>query len=123
MEKVFHDQQVRMLYGGTSNHLIFFDVFASFGIGGKEGQELLEKSGISVNMNATPDDTRKPVDPSGIRFGTPAITTRNFKEEECARVAEIMIDVLKKRDDATVGKAKSEIKQMAEAHPVPASFE
>jgi glycine hydroxymethyltransferase len=69
------------------------------------------------------DDARKPMDPSGIRFGTPAITTRGFKEAECIRVAELMIEVLKNRDEATVEKVKTEITALAQAHPVPESFQ
>ena len=65
MEKVFHEKGVRMIYGGTSNHLIFFDVFTSFGIGGKEAETLLDRVGLTMNMNAIPDDPRKPMDPSG----------------------------------------------------------
>src|SRR3989338_81421 len=76
MEEVFRKSGVRMLGGGTSNHLILADVFGSLGIPGKEAEELLDRVGITLNKNAIADDTRKPMDPSGIRFGTPAITPR-----------------------------------------------
>lgn len=123
MEAVFHREKVRMIYGGTSNHIIFFDVFTSFGIGGKEAQTVLEEVGMSTNMNATPDDARKPVDPSGIRFGTPAITTRGFREADCARVAELMIETLRNKDDAAKKAViKSEVKVLAEQFPVPDNF-
>ena len=62
------------------------------------------------------------MDPSGIRFGTPALTTRGLLETESARVAEIMIDVLTKRDDVTVKRAKQEVKELALSHPIPESF-
>ena len=55
---------------------------------------MLDEVGITLNMNAIADDTRKPLDPSGIRFGTPAITTRGFMEADCAEVAELMIEAL-----------------------------
>ena len=122
MEKVFKKQGARMLTGGSDNHLILLDVWTSFGISGGEAEKLLDRAGITLNKNAIADDTRKPMDPSGIRFGTPAMTTRGFREKECARVAEIMIEVLTKRTDAAVAKAKAEVKKLALAHPIPESF-
>ncbi len=123
MEKAFHDNNVRLLTGGTSNHLLLADVWGSLELGGKDAEDLLNSVGITLNKNSIADDMRKPFDPSGIRFGTPAITTRGFKEADCARVAELMIDVMKKRDEATIASAKREITQMAEKHPVPESFD
>ncbi|MEK7144730.1 MAG: serine hydroxymethyltransferase [Patescibacteria group bacterium] len=122
MEKVFKKQKARMLTGGSDNHLILLDVWTSFGISGGEAEKLLDRAGITLNKNAIADDTRKPMDPSGIRFGTPAMTTRGFKEKECKRVAEIMIEVLTTRTDTAVAKAKKEVKKLALAHPVPESF-
>lgn len=122
MEKVFKDHGSRMITGGSDNHLILLDVWKSFGISGGEAESLLDRAGITLNKNAIADDTRKPMDPSGIRFGTPAMTTRRFGEAESARVAHIMIDVLTKRDDATVMRAKQEVKDLALAHPIPESF-
>ncbi len=136
MEKVFknmgrvtkdgtrHDsaKSARMLTGGSDNHLILLDVWTSFGISGGEAEKLLDRAGITLNKNAIADDTRKPMDPSGIRFGTPAMTTRGFGTKEAARVAELMIEVLTKRDDATVAKAKREVKKLALKHPIPESF-
>jgi glycine hydroxymethyltransferase len=122
MEKVFKKNKSRMLTGGSDNHLILLDVWSSFGISGGEAEKLLDRAGITLNKNAIADDTRRPMDPSGIRFGTPALTTRGFKEKECKRVAEIMLDVLALRDDATVNRAKQEIKKLALAHPVLESF-
>ncbi|OGG62217.1 serine hydroxymethyltransferase [Candidatus Kaiserbacteria bacterium RIFCSPHIGHO2_02_FULL_54_22] len=122
MERVFQKQGARMLTGGSDNHLILLDVWTSFGISGGEAEKLLDRAGITLNKNAIADDTRKPMDPSGIRFGTPAITTRGFKEKECKQVAEIMIDVLTKRNDTSVKRAKQEIKKLALAHPIPELF-
>ncbi|TSC64234.1 MAG: Pyridoxal-phosphate-dependent serine hydroxymethyltransferase [Parcubacteria group bacterium Gr01-1014_91] len=122
MEKVFKKHGARMLTGGSDNHLILLDVWTSFGISGGEAEKLLDRAGITLNKNAIADDTRKPMDPSGIRFGTPALTTRGFKEKECGRVAEIMIEVLTKRSATAVAKAKKEIKNLALAHPIPESF-
>jgi len=122
MEKVFKKEGARMLTGGSDNHLILLDVWTSFGISGGEAEKLLDRAGITLNKNAIADDTRKPMDPSGIRFGTPAMTTRGFKEKECKRVAEIMIEVLTKRTNAAVTTAKKEVKKLALAHPIPESF-
>ncbi len=122
MEKVFLDNNVRLLTGGTSNHLLLADVWSSLNIGGKDAEDLLNKVGITLNKNSIADDTRKPFDPSGIRFGTPAITTRGFVESDCARVAELMLDVLKNGESA-VASAQKEIQALAESHPVPESFD
>ena len=122
MEGVFKEYGARMITGGSDNHLILLDVWTSFGISGGEAEVLLDRANVTLNKNAIADDTRKPMDPSGIRFGTPAMTTRGFKAKEATRVAEIMIEVLTKRDDATVKRAKQEIKKLALAHPIPESF-
>ncbi len=123
MEKVFKKSGARMLAGGTDNHLILLDVWTSYGISGGEAERLLDRAGITLNKNAIADDTRKPMDPSGIRFGTPAITTRGLGSAESARVAELMIEVLTKRDDTTVVRVRKEIKKLAKAFPIPDSFE
>ncbi len=74
-------------------------------------------------MNMIAGDTRKPLDPSGIRFGTPAITTRGFKEKECARVAELLIETLRNKDDSKKKKEiHSEIIKLAKKFPIPKSF-
>lgn len=123
MEEVFHRGGVRLLAGGTSNHLILADVYGSLGVSGKEAEEVLDSVGITLNKNAIADDTRKPMDPSGIRFGTPAITTRGFKEGECARVAELMLETLKNPKDTLKLKAvHQEIKALCTKFPIPESF-
>ncbi len=120
MEKVFIDRGVRLLTGGTSSHLLLADVFGSLGVGGQEAETLLDEVGITLNKNSIADDTRKPMDPSGIRFGTPAVTTRGFKEKDCARVAELMIDALKSRADKKRLKTiHNEIKTMCKKNPIP----
>lgn len=123
MEKVFASHSVRMLTGGTSNHLILADVWGSLGISGKEAEVLLDEVGITLNKNAIADDTRGPMDPSGIRFGTPAITTRGFKEKECALVAELMIETLKKKTDKKVHKrVREDIRKLCKRFPIPQRF-
>jgi glycine hydroxymethyltransferase len=123
MEQVFAKAGVRMLGGGTSNHLILADVFGSLGITGQEAEDTLNAVGITLNKNVIADDTRKPMDPSGIRFGTPAITTRGFKEGECARVAEIMLEALKNRTEQTkLDVIRQEVKDLCKKFPIPESF-
>ena len=123
MADVFENHDIRMITGGTSNHLILADVFGSLDISGQEAETVLDEVGITLNKNSIADDTRKPMDPSGIRFGTPAITTRGFKEKECARVAELMIEAMKKRSDADTKKAiREEIRGMCKRFPIPESF-
>ncbi len=123
MEKVLKREGVRMIGGGTDNHLILADVYGSLGVTGKEAQTVLDEVGITLNMNSIAGDTRKPLDPSGIRFGTPAITTRGFKEKECEKVAELLIQTLRNKDDKKVKtKIKAEIKKLALKHPIPKRF-
>jgi glycine hydroxymethyltransferase len=123
MAEVFRKRNVRMLGGGTDNHLILADVHGSLGVTGQEAETLLDEVGITLNKNMIADDSRSPMDPSGIRFGTPAITTRGFKEADCARVAELMLDVLSDKDNKELKKkVREEIREMALAHPIPDVF-
>ena len=123
MEEVFRKHKIRMLGGGTSNHLILADVYGSLGVSGREAERALDEIGLTLNMNAIADDPRKPMDPSGIRFGTPAITTRGFKEKECREVAEIMIEALKNKDNS---KKKNElharVRKLSKKFPIPDKF-
>ncbi len=123
MEAVFHREKIRIMCGGTSNHLLLLDVWGSLGISGKEAQTVLDEVGMTVNMNAIADETRKMLDPSGIRLGTPALTTRGFKEADCARVAELLIETLRNVGDEAKKKIiKEEVKALAEQFPIPESF-
>ena len=90
----------QLVTGGTSNHLILADVYKSFGIDGKEVEIALDKIGLTLNANSVPDDPLPPFKPSGIRLGTPAMTTRGLKEEHMAQIAEWMKRVVESRDDA-----------------------
>jgi len=122
MASVFEERGARMITGGTSNHLILLDAVTSFGLSGGEAEKLLDRVGITLNKNMIPDDTRSPMDPSGIRFGTPAITTRGFLENDAKGVAKIIIDVLEKRDDASVTQASAAVSALASSHPIPETF-
>jgi len=123
MEAVFALEGIRMLGGGTSNHLILADVFGSMGVTGKEAETVLDEVGITLNKNMIADDTRTAMDPSGIRFGTPAMTTRKMKEGEATRLAEIMIETLRNKEDVAKKQTlRDEVKAMCEKFPVPEVF-
>ena len=85
---------LKLVTGGTKNHLILANVYESFGIDGKEAQERLDKIGITVNANAVPDDPLPAYRPSGIRLGTPAVTTQGMREAEMREIAERIIGAL-----------------------------
>lgn len=87
---------LKLITGGTKNHLILANVYESFGIDGKEAQERLDAVGITLNANAVPDDPLPPYRPSGIRLGTPAVTTQGMKEDEMREIARRIIEVLKR---------------------------
>lgn len=123
MEAVFAREGIRMLGGGTSNHLILADVFGSLGVTGKEAEVVLDEVGITLNKNMIADETRTAMDPSGIRFGTPAMTTRKMMEGEATRVAEVMIETLRSKDDEIKKKSlKAEVEDLCLRFPVPESF-
>lgn len=123
MEQVFKKHNVRLLTGGTSNHLLLADVYGSLDIPGKDAEHILDLVGITLNKNSIADDVRGPMDPSGIRFGTPAITTRGFKEKECAQVAEWMIEALKnKNNKKTLARIKKDVQKLCKKFPIPNKF-
>ncbi len=123
MEAVFNDAGIRMLGGGTSNHLILADVFGSLGVTGQEAETALDEVGITLNKNMIADESRSALDPSGIRFGTPAMTTRGMKEEEATRVAEIMVERLQNiKDDTLKEKLRAEVETLCLKFPVPERF-
>lgn len=95
MERVFAAHNVQMVAGGTSNHLLLLDVKASFNIDGRQAQERLEAAGITANANTIPFDTLPPFAPSGLRLGTPAMTTKGYTEADFARVAERIVELLR----------------------------
>ncbi len=110
----------RVVSGGTDNHLILLDAFGSKGVTGKEAEHALETVGISINKNMVPYDTRKPMDPSGIRLGTPALTTRGMKEAEMETVADLIDRAITNRtDQTTINELKKEVIDFSIKFPVP----
>jgi len=110
----------KLIAGGTSNHLILADVYSSFGIDGKVAEEALDKIGLTLNKNSIANDTLPPFRPSGIRLGTPAITTRGLKESDMVKIADWMKQAIDNRDDETkLAAIRDEVKAFAVQFPLP----
>jgi glycine hydroxymethyltransferase len=101
LAKSLMDQEFRIVSGGTDTHLMLLDVFSK-GLRGKEAEKALDAARITVNKNAIPFDTNPPMNPSGIRLGSPAVTTRGFREPEMAEVGQLIGEVLHHISDAAV---------------------
>ena len=110
---------LKLITGGTSNHLVLADVYGSFGIDGKTAQERLEASGITANANAIPNDSLPPFRPSGLRLGTPAVTTRGMKEAEIKQIAELIIAAIQTDDPSGHAELKQKTESLAKSFPLP----
>ena len=110
---------LKLVTGGTSNHLVLADVYGSFGIDGKAAQERLEASGITTNANAIPNDTLPPFRPSGLRLGTPAVTTRGMTETDIKQIAEWIITAITADDPSVHTKLKQKTGALAKSFPLP----
>ena len=110
----------QLVTGGTSNHLILADVYRSFGIDGKVAEVALDKIGLTLNANAVPDDPLPPFKPSGIRLGTPAITTRGLCKEHMAQLADWIKQAIDARDnDETLARLRDDVKSFVAQFPLP----
>ncbi len=116
MENTFKKHGINMVSGGTDNHLILLNLIGT-GMTGKELNDLTEQVNITLNKNAVPWDPEKPTITSGVRIGTPAITTRGFKEADCEKVAELIVKIIKERE-ACFDYVRAEVKKLIEAHPI-----
>jgi glycine hydroxymethyltransferase len=113
----------KLITNGTDNHMMMIDVQSSFGINGREVQDLLDTIGLSANCNAIPNDPLPPFRPSGLRVGTPAMTTRGLKEEDMAVVAQWMHQAIEHRSDAKLlNKLSNEVKEFALQYPLPSDL-
>jgi len=109
---------LRIVSGGTQSHLMLVDLRPKK-ITGKAAEAILGSAHITCNKNAIPNDPETPFVTSGIRLGSPAMTTRGFKEAESAKVGELIADVLDNPNDAaTIERVKAEVKKLTDAHPV-----
>ena len=116
MADTFTERGVKMVSGGTDNHLILLDL-TNTDMTGKELNDLLESMNITVNKNAIPFDPLKPSIASGIRIGTPAITTRGFKEEDCKVIANLIADVIFGRESVREN-VMAKVKELTEKYPL-----
>ncbi len=115
------DRGYDLVSGGTDNHLILVDL-TSKGIGGKPAAKALDRAGLETNYNTVPFDQRKPFDPSGLRIGTPAITTRGLTTEHMAKVAAWMDEAITaagKSDEATLDRIAAEVRELLASFPAP----
>ncbi len=109
----------KIVFGTTENHMVLVDTFASHGVAGKAGEHLLDEAGITVNKNVIPDDPRGPMDPSGLRIGVPALTTRGMKEKEMKEIAKWIDAALRSEGDPRIlGKIRSAVKRLCRQFPV-----
>jgi len=113
LAKALSDYGFRIVSGGTDNHLVLVDVYDNFKITGKEAEELLGEMNITINKNTIPFDQQKPFITSGMRLGTPAMTTRGFKEEEMKWVAKMIYEALILKQNV-----KQEIINKLKAYPI-----
>ncbi len=119
LEQELHKLGFKLLFGGTENHMVLVDTVASHGVPGKVAQERLDEAGITVNKNVIPDDPRGPMDPSGLRIGVPALTTRGMKEKEVRQIARWIDAALRSEGDVKVlGGIRKEVKRLCKEFPV-----
>lgn len=116
----------KLVGDGTDNHLILVDMIASFGVDGKTYERALDKIGLTLNANAIPNDTMPRFTPSGVRLGTPAITSRGLNEKDMVKIADWMETIAKicaekRQDGVTEAKLREEVREMALAHPLPSA--
>jgi glycine hydroxymethyltransferase len=119
LAETLNDAGLRLVSGGTDNHLLLVDVTPK-GLDGQRAEDALARCGIIVNKNAIPYDTLPPAVASGIRIGTPALTSRGLGPQEMRQVGTLIVQVLDAPNDAEVtGRVASEVTQLCEAHPAP----
>ncbi|NPV88630.1 serine hydroxymethyltransferase [Coprothermobacteraceae bacterium] len=117
MANTFVSKGIRVVSGGTDNHLMLLDV-SSVGLTGKEAENMLGEVGVTVNKNAIPFDPQPPRVTSGIRIGTPAITTRGFTEQDCTVLAEGISNLLINKDEASKRALQDLVVELTKAHPL-----
>ncbi len=120
LAQYFMDRGAKLITNGTDNHLMLVDCIKSWNVPGGEVETVLDSIGITLNKNSVPNDTRKPMDPSGVRIGTPAITTRGMKEKDMEVLADFMLTAIERRGDAAALRTlHEEVKTFCRRFPVP----
>ena len=119
MSNTFLERGMRVISGGTDTHLLLLDV-DSMGMSGKQAEKSLDKLGITVNKNTIPGDTRPPTQASGIRIGSPAVTTRGFGVDESRWIANLIVDILQQpEDDTLLERAREDVHEVSSKFPLP----
>lgn len=119
LEETLRKLGFEIVFGKTENHMVVVDVVKSHGVTGKEGEEVLDMIGITVNKNVIPDDPRGPLDPSGLRIGVPALTTRGMKEQEVKMIAGYIDEALRAKGDTKKLKMLQQaVKKLCKKFPV-----
>ena len=119
LAKTLEEEGFKIISGGTDNHLMLVDVKNTLGLTGKEAEEILDKINITVNKNTIPNETESPSKASGIRLGTPAMTTRGLKEADFASIGHIIARALKNKDNEDVLKGlQKEVLTITEKYPI-----
>ena len=114
----------KLVTNGTKNHLILADVYSSFGIDGKEAEKVMDKIGLTLNANSIPNDQLTMFKPSGIRLGTPAITSRGMTEKDMLKIADWMAKAIGNRyDDEYLQRIREEVREFALKYPLPSDKE
>ena len=116
MAEVFKQRNIKMVSGGTDNHLILIDL-SERDMSGKDLETLLQRANISTNKNTVPNEKRSPMVTSGVRIGTPAVTTRGFVEEDVEIVANLIADIIEQKEEA-IEKTKAIVKTLCDKYPV-----
>jgi glycine hydroxymethyltransferase len=120
LAKALQARGFKLVTNGTDNHLVLVDMVKSFNIDGKEAEDVLDRIGLTLNKNVIPDDPLPPYRPSGIRLGTPAITTRGLKEKEMEQIADWMKQAINSRsDEKKLDKLHAEVTAFAKKFPLP----
>jgi glycine hydroxymethyltransferase len=102
LEQELRKHGFKLMFGGTDNHMVLVNVFGSKGVTGKEAEIVLDEVGMTLNKNMIPDDPRQPLDPSGVRIGVPAVTTRGMKEKEIKMIARWINEAIENRNDKKI---------------------
>ena len=120
LAKELQQRGCKLITGGTENHLMVVDTIQSFGIDGRVAEKALDDAGLTVNKQVIPDDPRPPLRPSGIRLGTPALTTRGMQETEMSQVAQWMVEAMRSHDNASrLAELHAAVKALCARFPVP----
>lgn len=120
LAKSLMDKNFKLITNGTDNHIILIDTISSFNIGGSEAEKIFDNLGLSVNKNLIPNDSRSPFDPSGVRLGTPAATTRGMVENDMDLISDWMYKAIVNRDDQNFSNnLKREIVEYCQKFPIP----